>query len=65
MIAKPKSARVILIDGGECGGINLHPNQKWNVTFFKDNETKIGIERDNVCLILDKDFFKDGFALSL
>ena len=65
MIAKPKTISVMLINGGESGSIHLHPNQKWDVTFFTDDKTKVGLERDNLSLIMDKELFKERFALSL
>ncbi len=34
-------------------------------TFFKDDETKVGLERDNLLLIMDKKFFKERFAMSI
>ena len=65
MIAKPKSISVMLLNGGKWGSISLHPNQKWEVTFFTDDKTKVGVERDNLSLIMDKELFKEKFAISL
>lgn len=65
MIAKPKSVSTMLLKGGEWGSISLHPNQKWEVTFFDDDKTKVGLERDNLSLIMDKELFKDRFAVTL
>ncbi len=61
--AKPKSIGVMFIDGGESGSIHLHPNQKWEVTFFTDDKTKVGLERDNLSLIMNKELFKERFAV--
>lgn len=47
------------------GSIHLHPNQKWEVTFFKDDKTKVGLEYKFLSLIMDKELFKERFALSL
>ncbi len=63
--AKPKSVGIILINGGENGSIRLHPKQKWEVTFFKDDKTKVGLERDNLSLIMDKELFKERFAVCI
>lgn len=63
--AKPKSISVMLINGGEYGSIHLHPNQKWEVTFFTDDKTKVGLERDNLALIIDKKLFKERFAVCI
>lgn len=63
--AKPKSISVMLIDGGESGSIYLHPNQKWKVTFFNNDRTKVGLERDNLSLIMDKELFKEQFTVCL
>lgn len=65
MVAKPKKIGMMLINGGESGSISLHPNQKWKVTFFTDDKTKVGLERDNLSLIMNKEMFKERFALSL
>lgn len=64
-MAKPMKISVMLIDGGESGSIHLHPNQKWEVTFFKDDKTKVGLERDNLSLIIDKELFKERFAVCI
>ncbi len=63
--AKPKGVGVMLINGGESGSIHLHPNQKWEVTFFTDDKTKVGLERDNLSLIMDKELFKERFAVCI
>ncbi len=63
--AKPLSISVMLIDGGESGSIHLHPNQKWEVTFFTDDKTKVGLERDNLSLIMNKELFKERFAVCI
>ncbi len=63
--AKPKSIGVMLIEGGESGGIRLHHNQKWEVTFFADDKTKVGLERDNLSLIMNKELFKERFAVCI
>lgn len=64
-IAKPKSIGTMLIDGGECGSINIHPNQKWEVTFCKDDTTKVILERDNLSLILNKELFEERFTVCI
>ncbi len=65
MVAKPKSISVMLLNGGKCGSINLHPNQKWEVTFFDDDKTEVGLERDNLNLIINKQLFKERFVVSM
>ena len=53
----------MLINGGECGSIYLHPNQKWEVTFFFDKKNKVGLDRDNFSFIVEKDLFDELFIL--
>ena len=62
-IAKPKKIGVMLINGGKCGSISLHPNQKWEVTFFSNKKNKVGLDRDNLSLIVEKDLFNERFIL--
>ena len=64
MIAKPQTVSVMTFEKG-LGSIHLHPNQKWEVTFFKDDKTKVGLEYKFLSLIMDKELFKERFALSL
>lgn len=59
--AKPRSVSVLLLDGGKGGTIRLHPNQSWKVTFFDDDKTKVGIERDNLYLIMNKELCESLF----
>ena len=41
------------------GSIYLHPNQKWEVTFFFDKKNKVGLDRDNLSLVV----FNERFVL--
>lgn len=64
MIAKPQTISVMTFENG-LGSIHLHPNQKWEVTFFTDDKTKVGLEYKFLSLIMDKELFKERFALNL
>ena len=63
LIAKPKKNRILLINGGQHGSISLHPKQKWNVIYSRD-ENKMYIERDCFSIILDKAMFQECFYMT-
>lgn len=63
MVAKPKGIAVMLINGGKHGSVRLHPNQKWEVTFFTDDDASVGLEYKCMYLIVSKELFKERFAL--
>ena len=63
MLAKPKQACIMILDGGDGVFISLHPKQYWEATFFSDNEKKVGLVRGNLHLIVDKNMFKEKFEL--
>lgn len=63
MKTRPMSDQTIPICGGQAGYIKLHHNQHWKVTFFKDDDKNVGLEYKFLSLIMNKERFKELFAI--
>lgn len=62
MKARPLRNQTALIDGGKTGTIYLRPNQKWEVTYY-DEENIVEIEYKFISLYMNKSEFEKRFRI--
>ena len=63
LYAKPSRVNILRFKNNIEIYVKLHPRQRWKVTSFKEDSDFVGVERDTVSMILDKECFNKYFVL--